>query len=102
MPDPNIFLWIAAFAVAAAAVNQNGIKTILANGFSTIFIKGIPDFSNVPKSPPKNLPDCSILCNWIFDNYTLVDELFGKSLQSSKNCVLINDNLCRKLFSSLE
>ena len=26
--DPNIFLWIAASAVAAAAVNPNGIKTL--------------------------------------------------------------------------
>ena len=28
------------FSVAAAAVNPNGIKTLLANGLSTFFING--------------------------------------------------------------
>ena len=28
IPDPNIFLWIAAPVAAAAAVNPNGIKTL--------------------------------------------------------------------------
>ena len=43
----------------AAAVNPNGIKTL----FSKFTIKGNPVFSNDPKSLPKNLPDCLILCN---------------------------------------
>ena len=30
VPDPNLFLWIATFAVDAAAVNPNGIETPLA------------------------------------------------------------------------
>ena len=30
----NIFLWIAASVSDAAAVNPNGIKTLLANGLS--------------------------------------------------------------------
>ena len=33
-PDPNIFLWIAASAADVAAVNSNGIKTLLANVLS--------------------------------------------------------------------
>ena len=37
IPDPKFFLWIAASVAAAAAVNPNGIKTLLANGFSTFF-----------------------------------------------------------------
>ena len=32
----------------------------------------------------------------------LAEELFAKALQSFKTCVLINKNLRRKLFSSLE
>ena len=44
-------------AAAAAAVNPNGIKTLLANGCSTFFIKGKQVFSNGPRSPPRNLPD---------------------------------------------
>ena len=39
----------------AAAVNPSGIKTLLANGLSTFFIKGNPVFSNGPKSLPQNL-----------------------------------------------
>ena len=34
-PDPNIFLEIVASLDDAAAVNPNGIKTLLANGLST-------------------------------------------------------------------
>ena len=30
-PDPNVFLWIAASVVDAAAVNPNSIKALLAN-----------------------------------------------------------------------
>ena len=37
IPDPNIFLWIAASVARAAAVNSNGIKTLLDNGLSTFF-----------------------------------------------------------------
>ena len=45
------------------AVKPNGMKTFLANGLITFFIKGKPVFSNGPKSVPKNPPDCSVLCN---------------------------------------
>ena len=31
IPNPNIFLWIAATVSVAAAVNLNGIRTLLAN-----------------------------------------------------------------------
>ena len=41
VPDPNIFLGIAASVVDAAAVNPNGIKTLLANGLSTFSLKAI-------------------------------------------------------------
>ena len=44
----------------------------------------------------------SYLCNWAFDNYILAEELFAKALQSLETCVLVNNNLCGKLFSSLE
>ena len=41
-PDPNIFLRVPASAADAAAVNTKGIKTLLANGLITFFIKGNP------------------------------------------------------------
>ena len=37
-----------------------------------------------------------------FDNLILAGELFAKALQSPETCVLVNNNLCGKLFSSLE
>ena len=70
--DPNFFLWIGTF-FAAAAVNPNDIKTLLANGFSTLTVKGNPVFSNCPKILPKNPPHCAILCNWVFDNFILAE-----------------------------
>ena len=64
----------------ATTVNPNVIKTLLASGLSIFPIKGNPVFSNGPKSLPKNPPDYPILCNNVFDNFILVDELFKKSL----------------------
>ena len=65
LSDPKIFLWIAASVVDPAAVNINGIKTLLANGLSTPLHKGKPIFINGPRNLPKNLPDCPILYDWI-------------------------------------
>ena len=42
VPDPNIFFWIASSVADAAAINPNGIKTLLDNGVSTFPIKGNP------------------------------------------------------------
>ena len=39
-PNANIFLCIAASVAYSAAVNPNSTKTLLANGLSTVFIKG--------------------------------------------------------------
>ena len=69
----SYFLWIAASAAYAAAVNPNGIKTLFANGLSTFPIKGNPVFSIGSKSLPKNPPDWPILCNWVFNNFILAD-----------------------------
>ena len=38
VPDPNIFLCTPEFAADAAAVNCNGIKTLLANEFSLMVV----------------------------------------------------------------
>ena len=76
--DPKILSGIPACVADAVALNHNGIKTLLSNGLSTFPIKRNPVFSNGPKSLPKNLPDCSILCNCVFDNFTLAEELFAK------------------------
>ena len=65
-------------------------------------LKAITFSSNGSKGLPENLPNCPILCNWIFDSFILADEPFAKTLRSFKACVLVNENLCSKLFSLLE
>ena len=79
----------------------NGITTLLAKGLSTFLIKDNPVFSNGPKILPKNPPDCLILCSWVFDNFILAEEFIAKVLRNFRTCVLVNNNLCGKLFSSL-
>ena len=72
------------------------------SGLSTFFIKGNPSFNNGSKCLPKSPPDCHVLCNLVFDKFRLADEPFGKVLESPETCALVNNNLCQKLFSSLE
>ena len=57
------FLCIPASAADNAAVYPRGIKTFLANGLITPFIRGNPVFSKGPKSLLRNPPDCIILDN---------------------------------------
>ena len=57
LPDPNIFLCIPASTADAAAVNPEGINTLLANGLITFFINGNPVFNKGPSNLPKNPPD---------------------------------------------
>ena len=102
LKDANIFLWIAASVVDTAAVNSNGVKTLLACDLGIFFIKGNPVYSNCPKSLHKKLSGCPILCNWVLNNFILADEPFAEILQSFETCVLVNNNLCGKLYSSLE
>ena len=76
---------------------------LLANGLTIFSIKG-----SGPKSLLGNPLYCTILCNWIFDNFILADEPFTKNkpfakvLRSFETCVLVDKNLCRILFSLLE
>ena len=49
---------------------------LLANGWSTSFIRGKPVFSNGPRRLARNSPDCPILDNWVFENFVLPDEPF--------------------------
>ena len=84
---------MAASVADAAAVNANVINTLLATGFSIFPIKAYPVFNNGPKSLPKNHPDCTILCNWVFDNFILAENLFAKAIWSFETCVLISNNI---------
>ena len=56
---------------------------LLPNGL----IWGNPDFSNYFKRLPKNYPNCTVLCSWVFDKFILAGELFAKALQSFETFV---------------
>ena len=102
-PILRFFLWIPTSAANAVAVNLNSIKsikTLLVNDVSTFFIKGKSAFSNGSKSFPRNLPDCTVLDSWVFDNFLLAHKLFAKVLQSFGTYLSVSNNLCRKLVSS--
>ena len=53
------------------------------------------------KSLPKNPPDCTILCNCVFDIFVLAEELFAKALRIFETCVLVNNNFCAKIIFTL-
>ena len=83
-------------------VNPNGIKTVLTSGLSTFPIKDNLVLSSRSKSVPRNPHDFPILCNWVFYNFILAEELFAKPSRSFETRVLVNNNLGGKSFSSLE
>ena len=102
MLDPKNFFWIVT-SVAATTINFNSIKTLLADGFNTFFIKGKPVFRNGLKILPTNPPDCLILDSWVCENFVLSDELLAFiSFTKTQNFVLVNNSLCGKLVSLLE
>ena len=82
------------FAVDAAAVNPNGIKTFLTNGLTTFFINGKPVFNNGPRSLLRNPPDNIDSDSWVFDNLILANKLFAK-LASSLELPIIFDEIIR-------
>ena len=102
IPILKAFFWIPESVNDTAAVNPNGIKTLLANGLRTFFIKGKPVFSNSTRGLSKNSPCCPILCSWVLEYFILADEFFAKAWQSLKTFAVVNNNLCEELVSSLE
>ena len=46
--------------------------------------------------------NCTILDNWVFDNFRLVDKPFAINLLNLETCVSVNNNLCGNSVSSLE
>ena len=55
-------------------------------------------FSIVPRGLPRYSPDYITF----FDNLISVDELFAKALRRFETCLIVHNNLCEKLVSSLE
>ena len=96
-----MFFWRPASVADVAAVNPNGIKTLLATGLNIFLIRSKPVFSNGPKTLPKNSPDCPILCSWVFDSFILVNKIFANVFQNIETSVLVNNNFCGSLCASL-
>ena len=76
IPESEICLWIPATA-AAAAVNPNSIKTLLAEGISVVFLKGETGLSNGPQSLPKSPPDYTCLDSYVFISVDELQKLYG-------------------------
>ena len=47
-------------------------------------------------------PNCTILDNWVFQNFMLADESLAKALRIIETYVSVKNNLCEKLVLSLE
>ena len=101
VPKPRFFLWIPVSAADSAAVNPNGIKTLLANGVSTFLIIGKLTFTNGSRNTSRNT-GCTILDSWVFDNFILADKLFAKAWRNVSNDLCNSNNSCGKLVSLLE
>ena len=98
--EAKAFLCILSSAADTAAVNPNKIN--LVNVFIKFSINGNNVFIIWPRSLPRNSRDCIILDNRAFDSLISVDDLPTKALRRFTTCVLVNNNLRRKLVSSLE
>ena len=70
--NPNIFLQIGESVVDAAAVNFNGIKTLLVNGLSTFSIKGNLIFSNGPKCLYKPPPPSPLIVLFFANEFLII------------------------------
>ena len=90
VPEPYIFLWIAASAANVDVFSPNDIETPLVNDLSTFFIKDSPVFSNGFKSLTKNPPILWLPHFLVLENLMLAEEPFAKGLQSFVTCVLVN------------
>ena len=86
VPDPIIFLFIAASVTDAAAVSRSIHKVLI-----TLLNNGNPDFNNCDKNL-KN-PPVYILVNSAFGNLISVDVRLAKALRRFATCLLVNNNL---------
>ena len=48
---------------------------------------------NISRKSSINPPNCTILDNWVFENFILVDEPFAIALRIFETCVSVNKNL---------
>ena len=102
VPEQLIYFWMTGSVVDAAAVNLDGVKTLLGNGLITFFIKDNPGFSNGPRCLPRSRHDCATLDICVFYHFILDDKLFGKAFWKFETCLSVSNNLCGKLVLLLD
>ena len=51
---------------------------------------------NISSEANRSYANCTVLDDWIFENFVLADEPFAKALHTFETCVLVNNNLCGK------
>ena len=73
----------------------------MVDSVSTFFINGNQSFINGPRSQPRDLPDCFILGNCIFDSFLFTYKLFAKGLSRYETCLPGNIKLYGKIVSLL-
>ena len=60
------------------------------------------DGPNKLGKPTRYPTNCTILVNWVFENFILAYEPFAKVLRSLETSVSVNNSLCGKLVLSWE
>ena len=83
--EPQKIFLITVSVSDAAIIKSNGTKSLLANCLSIFAIKGKPNFSNGPRSLPRNLPAFTVLGSWVFEKFVLADEPFAKAYKTFSN-----------------
>ena len=86
----GLFLWISASVAVAAALNYNGMTTLLDNAVSTIFINDKLIFILGPNCLPRNPSNCIISDRSLFHNFVL-------GLRRLETCLPVNNNFVQKI-----
>ena len=96
--EPKNFVIISSSVAYVALVNPNGIRILLGTVLVTFFINSNGVFNIFDG----NAPDCILLDNWVFDSLLIAEKLFPRALEKFKTYLLVNHNLCRILWLTLE
>ena len=99
IPEPvtllELFLPIILSPVSTKRLVSSSLGALFFNSFTNEFFIEFPGDdiisliteANILGGPNRNPPKCTILDNWVFEDFVLADETFAKDLQIFKTCV---------------
>ena len=87
--------------ILSTCLSRNSFPNFLAISVSFLTTL-VTKFPKIGKGRIKTPPDWLNLDNYVSEYCILADEPFAKALRIFETCVSVNNNLCRKLVSSLE